>query len=358
MHRSITSGTSSRILGQLDDKDGGMYVITNSSSFNSCGDVGMTAVDCSVPPSTDFSADQSGTCDTTLTVKFTDLSSNLPTSWSWNFGDGSTSTVKNPSHTYTAIGSYDVRLIAGNGSGGDTLTRKRLINVTGINPTTASCEPDSSGLNDCCDIGILQLEFGSVNNITTGTAVYHDYSCSQIIALIAGGDYTIDITTGPDFDEDVRVYIDWNNNGILAAGELEFSSNDARTHSGTISIPCDAIKDTLLGMRIRSDWSGSDVISSSCENIEFGQGEDYSLIIYCDTLNWLGTTDTVFNTKTNWEENASTCSCHVVSIPGTVDAPTQPTLTVSDTLLGIIINSGAGGMLSIDTPAVLTIQSL
>ena len=35
-----------------------------------------------------------------LTVTFTDCSTNTPISWNWNFGDGSTSTLQNPSHTY------------------------------------------------------------------------------------------------------------------------------------------------------------------------------------------------------------------------------------------------------------------
>jgi PKD repeat protein len=50
-----------------------------------------------------------------LTVQFTDLSTNAPTSWLWDFGDGSTSTLQNPAHTYTiARGSYNVNLTATN----------------------------------------------------------------------------------------------------------------------------------------------------------------------------------------------------------------------------------------------------
>lgn len=45
-----------------------------------------------------------------LTVKFTGISSNGPTSWVWDFGDGTSSTVQNPSHTYNTFGIYDVKL--------------------------------------------------------------------------------------------------------------------------------------------------------------------------------------------------------------------------------------------------------
>jgi len=52
-----------------------------------------------------------------LTVQFTDLSSNAPTSWSWSFGDGGTSTAQNPSHQFASAGTYSVSLTADNDEG-------------------------------------------------------------------------------------------------------------------------------------------------------------------------------------------------------------------------------------------------
>jgi len=48
-----------------------------------------------------------------LTVNFNDTSSTVApiVSWAWNFGDGGTSTVQNPSHIYLSVGSYTVRLM-------------------------------------------------------------------------------------------------------------------------------------------------------------------------------------------------------------------------------------------------------
>lgn len=57
------------------------------------------------------------------TVNFTDTSTNNPTSWLWNFGDGSTSTQQNPSHTYATANTYAVSLTATNGGGSDGRTR-------------------------------------------------------------------------------------------------------------------------------------------------------------------------------------------------------------------------------------------
>ncbi|MBP6334135.1 MAG: PKD domain-containing protein [Bacteroidia bacterium] len=65
------------------------------------------------------------------TVSFTDQSTppGTTTFWNWNFGDGTSSTLQNPSHTYSTIGSYGVTLITGNASGCiDTLSQIVTIN--------------------------------------------------------------------------------------------------------------------------------------------------------------------------------------------------------------------------------------
>lgn len=50
---------------------------------------------------------------------FSDASTNNPTSWLWDFGDGNTSTDQNPQHTYTTPGTYSVCLTASNDAGSD-----------------------------------------------------------------------------------------------------------------------------------------------------------------------------------------------------------------------------------------------
>ncbi len=62
-------------------------------------------------------------------MTFTDSSTNSPTSWSWTFGDSDSSTAQNPSHTYTAAGSYTVALTATNAYGNNTNTKTNYITV-------------------------------------------------------------------------------------------------------------------------------------------------------------------------------------------------------------------------------------
>ncbi len=51
------------------------------------------------------------------TIQFADTSTGPPTSWSWNFGDGGTSSAQNPSHNYAAAGNYSVTLTVTNAGG-------------------------------------------------------------------------------------------------------------------------------------------------------------------------------------------------------------------------------------------------
>ncbi len=68
------------------------------------------------PPSPNFSLNiTSGNIP--LTVQFNDTSTGSPTSWNWDFGDGYTSTERNPTHTYSTAGNYSVSLTVSNANG-------------------------------------------------------------------------------------------------------------------------------------------------------------------------------------------------------------------------------------------------
>ena len=83
-----------------------------------------------VAPVADFSADNT-TVYEGASVNFTDLSSNIPTTWAWTFNGGtpSTSTAKNPVVTYNNAGNYTVELTATNSAGSDTETKVGYITV-------------------------------------------------------------------------------------------------------------------------------------------------------------------------------------------------------------------------------------
>jgi PKD repeat protein len=66
-----------------------------------------------------------------LEVQFTDFSPGHPTSRFWDFGDGNTDTVQNPTHTYNDTGYYDVKLVVSNIDTIDSITKYDYIYVQG-----------------------------------------------------------------------------------------------------------------------------------------------------------------------------------------------------------------------------------
>lgn len=114
--------------------DEGTYTVTMTAT-NSIGSSTATKLDyISVDldePIASFTSDvTSGTAP--IIVQFNDTSLNSPTSWSWNFGDDSTSTLQNPWHKYTTAGSYTVILAVRNAIGTNTTKMSQYINVSAI----------------------------------------------------------------------------------------------------------------------------------------------------------------------------------------------------------------------------------
>ncbi len=127
-------------------------------------------------PLANFSADTTYSACDNLTVTFTDSSENT-VSWLWSFGNDSTSTLQNPSVTYSGTGFYDVTLIAG-GVGGcqDTLTTPSFIQVDGpalasmsVSPTD-SCEDHQVQFTvQGSNISLVTIEFGDGTSTTFNT---------------------------------------------------------------------------------------------------------------------------------------------------------------------------------------------
>ncbi|MEI6949270.1 PKD domain-containing protein [Paraflavisolibacter sp. H34] len=89
------------------------------------------------PPSSDFTLKND--CSDKYKKEFTDKSTGAA-SWSWDFGDGTTSTERNPVHTYAAKGTYKVTLTST--SGGCSGSKWQTVNVIDENATfTADKEP-------------------------------------------------------------------------------------------------------------------------------------------------------------------------------------------------------------------------
>jgi PGF-pre-PGF domain-containing protein len=170
---------------------------TNSLTSSPSGYVVTSLGGSTVAPLAGFGANEtSGTAP--LTVQFNDISDNSPTSWSWNFGDGGTSTVENPVHTYTTAGTYNVTLTATNSAGSDSDTITDFITVSAGSgssaPTPAFIATPVNG------VAPLAVQF---TDQTTGTPTswlwdFGDGSTSTVEnpshTYTAAGTYTVNLT--------------------------------------------------------------------------------------------------------------------------------------------------------------------
>jgi gliding motility-associated-like protein len=111
----------------------GTYTIKLVNFFGACSDSTTKSIVVKVSPTAAFSANQTTACMTPFTVNFSNLST-ASTNWLWDFGDGFTSNVQNPSHAYTSLGLYSVTLIAFNANGcSDTIVMPQYIQI--VKPT-------------------------------------------------------------------------------------------------------------------------------------------------------------------------------------------------------------------------------
>ena len=149
------NGTTATISGLA----GGNYTVTVTDG-NGCSATAIVNVaTMNTPPVANFTVNNAENVTICLgaEVVFADLSTNTPTQWAWSFGDGQTSNVQNPTHTYAEAGSYNVSLTVTNQDGTDS---KQITNcvVVNANPTAnatntgAYCAGETIELSVASDI--------------------------------------------------------------------------------------------------------------------------------------------------------------------------------------------------------------
>ncbi|ALR30307.1 secretion protein [Chryseobacterium sp. IHB B 17019] len=139
----------------------------------------------------------------------------------------------------------------------------------------------SASATNTADERIGNVKFGTINNTSTGTAGYEDFT-SVSTNVTRGSAYTISVTpvwTSTTYSEAYAVYIDYNKDGDFTdSGELAWSKAGSTTTpaTGSITIPAAAALGTT---RMRVMMKYSSVPTSSCGSYTYGQVEDYTLNI-------------------------------------------------------------------------------
>ena len=182
------------------------YILINSCNNVTVGQVEDYTVFISEnksPSQADFVVDNS-VLNVNQTANFTDLSTNVPTSWKWILPGATpaTSTLQNPSVVYSQKGVFDATLIVSNAYGTDTIVKKRYITVAdNFNMCTATKSnllsgnlfdsggnTSNYGINQNCSFLIDPGCIGSVIDLTI-----NEFSTQlgiDILTIYDGGDAT------------------------------------------------------------------------------------------------------------------------------------------------------------------------
>jgi PKD repeat protein len=204
-------------------------------------------------------------------VAFADQSTDIDGTvqgWSWNFGDGNTSTDQNPTHQYASPGTYSVTLTVTDDDGAtDDVTRS-------VSVILQYCASSSSSDT----MSIIQVDIGSFTN-TSGKSTYTDFS-SLIINMDTGESYSVMVDLDDNFwTAYTRIWIDYNRDGDYEdANELVFQDAHSGANNGTITVPSSGVvTGQTLGMRIHTDTMN---YKEPCDtNSGWGEVEDYTVII-------------------------------------------------------------------------------
>ena len=196
-----------------------------------------------IPPNAPI-ADFSFVVGSNGSVAFTDLSDNYPTSWSWNFGDGTAvSTQQYPTHVFAANGTYNVCLTATNAGGSSTAVCKQ-VTVTGIAVTPVA---DFNWVNTSG--GLVDFTDQSTNTPTSWAWTFGDggTSTSQNPSHVytANNTYNVCLTAtngagGNQHCENVLV------TGISAANNAPIANTDTVTLTQATSITAYHVADNDL----------------------------------------------------------------------------------------------------------------
>lgn len=232
------------------------------------------------PPSAPTSLAASGTTQTSTHLSWTASTDNVGvTGYDVYRGTTLLTTVSTTSYTangLTAATAYTFSVRARDAAG-NVSSASNAVNVTTLSNTVSYC---ASQGNDTSDERIQRVQFGTINNPSTGTAGYENFT-SVSANVTKGSSYTVTITplwTGPTYSEGYAVFIDYNRNGDFSdSGETAFtrSATTATPVSGSITIPASAAAGTTR-MRVAMKYNG---VPTACEAFSYGQVEDYTLNI-------------------------------------------------------------------------------
>lgn len=250
---------------------------------------------CSAPaaPVANFSANQTNVTPGS-TVIFTDLTSGLPTSWTWtispgtvgvdwSYTGGTSAASQNPQVIFNTVGQYTITLLASNAQGSDSEIKTNYIIVAISTGPCAATSTIGCAAGDGNEY-ISTVQLNTINN-TSSCSGYTDYSAIST-NLTKGSSYTATMvpsimggSTGAYTGDELAIWIDWNDDNDFAdAGEQVGYVIVATGWSNqfNFTVPLTATVGAVK-MRCRISYQPDDGTITYCGDSQWGEVEDYTI---------------------------------------------------------------------------------
>jgi bacillolysin len=260
---------------------GSAEVIATTNAFYAIGvGAAYSGTTDTTPPSAPAGLAASGTTGTTTNLTWTASTDNVAVT-GYDIYQGTTLKGSSTTTSYsvtglTALTTYSFTIKAKDAAG-NVSAASNAVSVTTTAATVSYC---ASQGNSTADERISKVVFGTINNTSTGTTGYENYTAVSTNAA-RGSAYTITITptwTSTTYNEGYAVFIDYNQDGDFSdSGETVWTKAASKTTpvTGTITIPATA---SLGATRLRVSMKYN-AIPTACEGFSYGQVEDYTVNI-------------------------------------------------------------------------------
>lgn len=202
-----------------------------------------------------------------LLVSFADTSADRPSGWLWDFGDGTTSSERNPVHDYLAPGTYDVTLTVTNDAGSDSVTMAGLVSVDAPLPDQEIWFEDfSAGLGGWYTERDIQVVDGVAtltgNNVWANRSGVSTAGFDNIRLIVDMGAARLEA------DESFILYWkdadgSWQQAHAIHDGDPE---EDGQLHRITIELPAGAADNASFGIAL-GQWSADSSDVGFIDNI-------------------------------------------------------------------------------------------
>jgi len=196
----------------------GTYIVTQiATSAGGCKDTVMDTVTVYPVPIVNFAADTVCLRDTTSFIDLSSIPAGNIINWNWNFGDGNTSSLQNPSHAFSSDGIFNVTLsVTSNNNCTSVLTLAVLVHPLPIAefsyiPGPTVTLTDAVFFTDLSISGIVSwawdLGDGSTDSIQNPIHVYGDTGTYMITLIVVSQYGCVDTVEHPLKIKDFAFYI-------------------------------------------------------------------------------------------------------------------------------------------------------